>query len=64
MDEPDPVGNHEARLGVPARIVEDEKDDAPNARAGFLREGVEKRLQEGDVTLTCAGSYGPAATDI
>jgi hypothetical protein len=49
---------------VPARIVEDGKDDAPNARAGVLREGVEKLLEEGDVTLTCAGSDGAAATDI
>jgi hypothetical protein len=46
VDEPDPVGNHEAGLGTPARIVEDEKDDAPGARAGLLREGVEQRLEE------------------
>jgi hypothetical protein len=46
VDEPDPIGNHETRLGMPARVVEDEKDDAPNARAGLLREGVQKRLKE------------------
>ena len=46
VDEPDPVGNDQAGLGVPARIVEDGKDDAPDARAGFLREGVEQRLEQ------------------
>jgi hypothetical protein len=46
VDEPDPAGNHETRLGMPARIVEDEKDYAPNTCAGLLREGVEKRLEE------------------
>ena len=46
MDEPYPVGNREPRLGMPARVVKNEKDDAPDARAGLLGEGVEERLEE------------------
>ena len=46
MNEPDPFGTHKALLGMPARIIKDEKDDAPNTRAALLCEGVEKRLEE------------------
>jgi len=45
MDEPYPLGNHEAWLGMPARVVENEKDDARDARASLLCERVEKRLE-------------------
>jgi hypothetical protein len=55
---------------MPARIVEDEKDDAPNARAGLLREGVEERLEERlgdavrDIPEGLAGRRGDEGGDV
>lgn len=46
VDEPDAVGDGEARLGVPAGVVEHQNDDAVASGAGLAREGGEHHLEE------------------